>query len=118
MGTNGIDTAAHSAHRLARAVDHLDAVRLSDGRYAYHDDGMRRWYLVSASDLADLVDYLDSDDEAIMADAYSHWCAGSIAQEMPAGWTPPTPSRSPTPPARTSLNVRPRSTIAWSADAC
>jgi hypothetical protein len=76
------------AAALARAADHLAAQRLADGRYAYEDDGMRRWYVVSASDLADLVDYLDSDDDAIASDAYSHWCAGSVAQEMPAGWTP------------------------------
>jgi hypothetical protein len=83
-------------HKLARAADYLDAVQISDRRYAYHDDGMGRWYLVSASDLADLVDYLDSDDEAVTGDAYSHWCAGTMAEEMPSGWTPggaaPNPS--------------------------
>jgi hypothetical protein len=55
-----------NADALARAAGRLDAVRMSDGRYAYHDDVLHRWYLVSASDIvdvADLVDYLDSDDE-------------------------------------------------------
>lgn len=38
-------------------------------RYAYLDDGMRRWYIVTASDLADYVSYLDHEDEDIRGDA-------------------------------------------------
>jgi hypothetical protein len=50
------------------------------------------WYIVTAADLESYVtDYLGSDDEAITADAYSHWCAGTVAEEMPRGWDPADP---------------------------
>ena len=80
-----------TSEALDRAVTELDAVELSDGRYAYYD-GMGRWYIVTAADLESYVtDYLGSDDEAITADAYSHWCAGTVAEEMPRGWDPADP---------------------------
>ncbi len=76
--------------RVVRAAADVDATELSDGRWAHYDDGMRRWYTVSAEQLASLCVYLDSDDESVCNDAYSHWCAGTSAQEMPDGWTPDT----------------------------
>ena len=77
-----------TADGLQRAAERLDASELQDGRWAYYDDGMGRYYIVGAADLAELCDYLDSDDETISGDAYSHWCAGTVADEMPRGWTP------------------------------
>jgi hypothetical protein len=81
-----------SSSALDRATTELGAVELSDGQYAYYDEGMDRWYIVTAADLESYVtDYLGSDDEAITADAYSHWCAGTVAEEMPRGWDPADP---------------------------
>lgn len=70
-------------------IEKLGAVRLHDGEYAYYDDGMGQYYIVDASDIESYVaDYIESDDEQISGDAYSHWCAGTTAKEMPKGWTP------------------------------
>jgi hypothetical protein len=74
--------------RLRRGVAKLKAVRLDDGRYAHYDDGMNRWYVVDANDVDGYCDYLDSDDPHVAQDAYSHWCAGTMAEEMPKGWEP------------------------------
>jgi hypothetical protein len=77
---------------LDRAVTKLDAVRMTwgahDGDYAHYDDGMGRWYIVSAQELVEYCDYLDHEDEQISGDAYSHWCAGNTSVEMPRGWAP------------------------------
>lgn len=73
---------------IQRAADHIDATELSDGVWAHRDDGMGRWYVVTAAELAKLCEYLDSDDESVANDAYSHWCAGTSATEMPEGWEP------------------------------
>ena len=74
---------------IKEAVKALGAELQEDGRYAHFDDGTRRWYLVRAIDLESFAsDYLGSDDEAIRSDAYSHWCAATMAEEMPAGWEP------------------------------
>src|SRR4029077_20567952 len=81
-----------TSEALDRATTELGAVELSDGQYAHYDEGMGRWYIVTAADLESYVtDYLGSDDEAITADAYSHWCAGTVAEEMPRGWDPADP---------------------------
>lgn len=77
------------ADRVARAAEHVDATELSDGRWAHHADETQRWYIVTEDDLESLCDYLDSDDNEIAGNAYSHWCAGTTtSEEMPAGWTP------------------------------
>jgi len=75
---------------IKRAADYLDATDMGDGQWAYYDEGMRRYYLVSADDLAGLCEFLDATDTDISRDAYSHWCAGTTAWEMPFGWTPDT----------------------------
>jgi hypothetical protein len=90
--------------RMERAVKKLDAVEVygsldnrvsmamsrlgADRVYAYYDDAMGRYYIVDAVDVDGLVDYMDSDDDEIARDAYSHWCAGTSAVKMPEGWTP------------------------------
>ena len=74
---------------IQKAISELGAELQSDGRYAYFDKWMGRWYLVSAADLESFAsDYLTSDDERILSEAYSHWCAGTVPEEMPAGWEP------------------------------
>ena len=74
---------------LDRAIELLDATKLPSGRYAYWDDGMHRYYIVDESDLESYVTlYVDHDDPLIRSDAYSHWCAGTNADEMPKGWEP------------------------------
>jgi hypothetical protein len=81
---------AHAA-RLARAAAHIDATDLGDGRWAHYADETSTWWVVTADELEELCDYLDSDDEQVSGDAYSHWCAGTSGEEMPAGWTPDGP---------------------------
>lgn len=76
---------------LARAAKHLDATDIGEGRWAYYAEETGRYYVVEADALEALAaDYLDSDDEDIRADAYSHWCAGegSDAKRMPTDWSP------------------------------
>lgn len=74
--------------RLTRAADHIDATELADGRWAHYADETSTYWICSAEELESLCDYLDDDDEQISRDAYSHWCAGSSAEEMPRGWQP------------------------------
>jgi len=73
---------------IERAANHINATELSDGRYAYYADETSSYHVVDADDLGELCDYLDDDDESISRDAYSHWCAGTTSEEMPAGWEP------------------------------
>lgn len=75
---------------IKRAADYIDAVELSDGRWAHYDNETSTWWIVTADELAELTIYLDSDDETVSSDAYSHWCAGGTGSEMPKGWTPDT----------------------------
>ena len=82
------EPAVDHAARVARAASRIDATELADGRWAHYADETSRWYVVTADELEELCDYLDSDDEQVSGDAYSHWCAGTSAQEMPKGWTP------------------------------
>ncbi len=74
--------------KLKRAAEHIDATDLGDGRWAHYATETRCWYVVTADELAELCDYLDDEDERVSKDAYSHWCAGTSAEEMPEGWTP------------------------------
>jgi phage pi2 protein 07 len=74
--------------RLTRAADHLGAVELDDGDYAYYADETGSYWVVDAYELADLCDYLDDEDPSIADDAYSHWCAGTSGREMRKGWEP------------------------------
>jgi hypothetical protein len=68
---------------VIQAIAKLGAVKVADG-YAYRDDGMRRYYVVSEGGLA----VLDSMLANGMPDAYSLWCALTIADEMPVGYEP------------------------------
>jgi hypothetical protein len=71
---------------IERAVKHLSAVELSDGDYAYYEQGMRRWYTTDVHDLELLDAALEGDK-----DAYSRWCAETDQNAMPEGWTPDAP---------------------------
>lgn len=73
---------------LERAAEHIDATDLGNGTWAHYAEETSSWYVVTAEELEELCDYLDSDDETIRRDAYSHWCAGTNAKEMPEGWSP------------------------------
>lgn len=74
--------------RLQRAAAHIGAVRVGPGRWAHYADETSRWYQVTSDELRELCDYLDDPDPRVSGDAYSHWCAGTIATEMPEGWEP------------------------------
>src|SRR5690606_26432910 len=74
--------------RITRAAQHINAVDLGDGDFAYYADETSSYWVVDEDDLADLCDYLDDADEDIRRDAYSHWCAGTVSREMPQGWKP------------------------------
>lgn len=71
-----------------RAAAAIDATELPDGRWAHYDNAVMGWFVVSGEQLGELVDYLDHSDPAIASDAYSHWCAGTSAEQMPSGWSP------------------------------
>ena len=81
------DEPDHEA-RLERAAAHVGATDIGDDQWAYYADETSCYYVVSASDLEDLCDYLDDADPSISRDAYSHWCAGTTAAEQPEGWEP------------------------------
>lgn len=74
--------------RLDRAAAHVEAVELGDGQWAHYATETSSWWVVDAAELEELCDYLDDDDERISRDAYSHWCAGTSAREMPRDWSP------------------------------
>lgn len=83
---------------LARAIDSLGATDLGNGYYAYRDEGMQRYYVVTPDALSLLSSYLDRaaelgpseqySDGLTCANAYSLWCADTQATEMPSWWTP------------------------------
>lgn len=72
---------------LIRAIEHINASEDSEdseGQYLYYEQGTQRWYRVTADQLRDLGASL----RAGTPDAYSLWCAGTVAEEMPRDWTP------------------------------
>jgi len=73
---------------IQRAANHVGAVELQSGEYAHYADETSTYRVVDADEMAELCDYLDSDDEQVALSAYSHWCAGTSGREMPRGWTP------------------------------
>lgn len=63
----------------AQAADHINGT--IDGDYVYyHDDGTGEDYRSDVESLDYLVELLNSDDEAIASDAYSHWCAATDSE--------------------------------------
>ena len=74
--------------RIQRAAERLDATDLGGGEWAYYASETSAYYIIDEDDLGALCDYMDSDDEQISGDAYSHWCAGYAGREMPWDWTP------------------------------
>jgi len=74
--------------KLQRAAKHIDATDLGDGQWAHYAAETSCYYVVTADELEELCDYLDDEDPQISRDAYSHWCAGTSAREMPRGWVP------------------------------
>lgn len=85
-GGIGVDTMRQS--NLDRAIGALNAIELASDNYAYYADETSTWWVVTPSELEEYCDYLDSDDEQVSRNAYSHWCAGTSAREQPRGWTP------------------------------
>jgi len=104
------EIATPSRALVDRAIRHIDATLLDDGRYAYRDDATARYWVVDKSDMLDLGrrlqrcdhptcmtcgdtdcdedghnTYGDQEDERLV---YSFWCADSGAEEMPLGWEP------------------------------
>ena len=79
-----------TADRLARAAARIHATDLGDGGWAYYAEETSSWWVVTAEELEELCDYLDSDEPLIAGDAYSHWCAACGGEEQAAGWTPET----------------------------
>lgn len=73
---------------IERAAEYIDATELPEGDYAYYAAEVNRWYVVTADALGELCEYLDSSDEQVSRDAYSHWCAGTLACEMSDDWYP------------------------------
>lgn len=84
----GTEPAESTEARLARAANHISAVKIDADTWAHYADETSLWYCVSSDDLESLCDYLDDPDTRISSDAYSHWCAGANAEEMPEGWEP------------------------------
>lgn len=62
------------------AVDRLDAAKQDDGDYYYdaNDEGHKRRYVVSESDMIDLGRMLHEGT----TDAYSHWCAATSVKSF------------------------------------
>jgi hypothetical protein len=63
------------------ALNHIDGY-VHAGQLVYWADETCRWYVGDESDLDDLIDLLDSDDDEISGSAYSHWCAGCTHAEF------------------------------------
>lgn len=74
--------------RIERAAEHVAAVEIDGGKWAYYAPETQRWYKLSYDALEALCDYLDSGDEQIRIDAYSHWRNATPSREMPEGWEP------------------------------
>lgn len=74
--------------KLQRAARHIGAVKSGVAQWYYWAHETDSFWRVSSDDLRELCDYIESDDPAIANDAYSHWCAGTSAEEMPRGWSP------------------------------
>lgn len=66
------------ADPIGAGITRLGAVDLGDEQYAYYADETRAWYLVSADDVRDLGARLLAGEQ----DAYSLWCAATIATEV------------------------------------
>jgi hypothetical protein len=69
---------ATTSSQLSTAIAYLDAYPLADGRYAYRDDATRADWAVTVEQLADLGMRIERDDD----DAYSVWCADTVACEL------------------------------------
>jgi hypothetical protein len=81
-----------TARRLRRAASHINAIELHDGCWAHYAEETGHWYIITAHELEELCDYLDDSDPEISSNAYSHWCAGTNAEEQPKGWEPKLPA--------------------------
>jgi hypothetical protein len=75
---------------LRKMVDGVDAaIELINGSIhndgasvVYYDDNTQKNYIAPTEDLGDLVLLMESDDEDIARDAYSHWCAATSHPEF------------------------------------
>lgn len=79
---SNITTADLKTPRIQAAVERINGSITSDeSSVIYYDDSMQKYYLSDIDDLGDLADLMESDDEDIARDAYSHWCAGTSHPE-------------------------------------
>lgn len=67
--------ANETTETLQAAIDALHAIRMPDGDYVYYEQGTHQHYRVTEIDMEDLGDRLI----ARMPDAYSLWCAETMA---------------------------------------
>jgi len=74
---------ARIARDIKRAAEHINAVQLRSGEYAYYAEEVDEWRVVSGEVLASFVDYLDDDDESITSDPYGHWCCEPSREATP-----------------------------------
>lgn len=76
MSTTNITEKQHAA------IDRIQGSLTDDGESViYYDDNTQLYYLAPMEDIDYLADLMDSDDEDIAGDAYSHWCAGTSHPE-------------------------------------
>jgi hypothetical protein len=68
---------------MKKAIELLQAKKISKLRYAYYADECCRYYVVSTKGLKKLEELINSGEK----DAYSHWCSGEYGKEMPKGWS-------------------------------
>jgi len=65
----------HTPEQITAALRRIDG-SIFGGSILYYDDSMSLYYIGPVADLGELIDLMESDDEDLRRDAYSHWCAG------------------------------------------
>ena len=71
------------AEKISEAAAHIDASPAADADgYLYYADETSRYYRVDEDDLVELYDLLHHEDEDLRGSAYSHWCAGTLGEEL------------------------------------
>ena len=64
------------------AIERINGSLTEDGESViYYDDNTQKHYLSPVEDIGDLVSFMNSEDEDVARDAYSHWCAGTSHPE-------------------------------------
>lgn len=66
------------------AIEKLDAYAF-DGGFAYYAEETGETFKFTEDELDELVALMNSDDEYIAGDAYSHWCAAGYGELVKDG---------------------------------